>query len=61
MKKIKVARVIEEVYEISDEIAEVVTAEEYWKIPNYKEVMHKWYCWCDEHGIEDVMDVQMQD
>lgn len=61
MKKIKIARVIEEVYEISDEIAEVITAEEYWKIPNYKETMSMWYHWCDMHKIENIMNIQMQD
>lgn len=61
MKKIKIARVVEEVYEIPDEIAEVVTAEEYWKIPNHKEVMHMWHHWCDTHKIKNIMNIQMQD
>ena len=61
MKKIKIARVIDEVYEVPDEIAEVVTAEEYWKIPNYKETKRTWYHWCDMHKIENIMNIQMQD
>lgn len=57
MKKVKFTHVVEETYEISDEIAEVLTDPRWWELPEAQQQL--WYDWMDAHGLVEVDNVEV--